>query len=129
MPTAATSSLFSTIYTTFDHNNLVIAFLLAALFSAFLVFRRPNRFHLLLLFGFSILTVNFEYEKHIIAPLREQTLLALAPNPNQHIRLQQYADLLLSVIIPMFMYTLGWAMIFWAMYIGGKTDDKKNSTL
>lgn len=125
---ALTDSLFSTVYSTFDHNNLVIAYVLAALFSAYLLFRHPNRFHSLLLFGFSILTLNFEYEKHIIAPLREQTLMALAPDPNVHLKLQQYTDLILSVLIPISLFIIGWVLIFWAMYTGGK-NGKKNSTL
>lgn len=132
MPTATadlTDSIFATIYSTFDHNNLVIAYALAALLSAFLVYLRPNRFHLLLLFGFSILAFNFEYEKHLIAPLRDQTLKALAPDPLSHIRTQRYTEVFLSVLVPIGLYVIGWSLIFWAMIIGGNKVGKKNSSV
>lgn len=127
--TDLTSSLFSTIYATFDHNNLVIAYFVATLISAFLVFRRPNRFHLLLLFGFAILTFNFEYEKHLIAPLRDQTLSAIAPNPNLHIKTQKFVEIFLSILVPIGLYILGWGLIFTAMFIGGQNHGKKNSSV
>ena len=122
-----TDSLFSTIYSTFDHNNLVIAFFLATIVSACLVFKRPNRFHLLLLFGFATLAFNFEYEKHIIAPLRDQTLSALAPDPNLHVRTQKYVEIFLSILVPIGLYIFGWGLIFWAMVIGGKVGKKDPS--
>ncbi len=121
-----TGSLLATIYSTFDHNKIVIAYALAAILAAFLVFKRPSRFHVLLLFGFAILAFTYEYEKHIIAPLREQTLQAVAPDPNVHVRTQKYLDIFLSVLIPIGLYITGWGLVFWAMVIGGK-NGKKNS--
>lgn len=122
------ASLLKTVYSTFEHNNVVIAFFLATLLAAFLVFRQPNRFHLLLLFGFAILTFNYEYEKHIIAPLTEQTLKAVAPDPSFHVRTQRYLDIFISVIVPIALWILGWGLIFWAMLIGGK-NRQKNPTV
>jgi hypothetical protein len=124
-----TDNIFSTIYSTFDHNNLVIAYVAAAFLAALLVFRRPNRFHLLLLFGFSLLAFNYEYEKHLIAPLRDQTLKALAPNPAVHIKTQYYTEIFLSVLVPIGLYSIGWGLLFWAMISGGKQVGKKNSSI
>lgn len=122
------SNLINTIYMTFDHNKIVIGYFLALLLATILVFKKPNRFHLLLLFGFAILTFNYEYEKHIIAPLREQTLQAVAPNPNLNIRAQRYIDVFLAVVTPIGLFITGWGLIFWAMIIGGN-NGKKNSTV
>ena len=121
-------NLLSTIYSTFDHNKIVIAYFSAALLSAFLVFKKPTRYHVLLLFGFALLAFTYEYEKHIIAPLRDQTLQAVAPDPNYHIRTQKYLDIFLSVLVPIGLYIVGWGLIFWALILGGK-DGKNNSSV
>lgn len=121
------NSLIATIYSTFDHNKIVLAYFAAALLSAFLVFKKLTRFHVLLLFGFVILAFTYEYEKHIIAPLRDQTLQALTPDPNVHVKTQKYLDIFLSVLIPIGFYITGWGLVFWAMIIGGKNSQKNSS--
>ena len=123
------SNLINTIYLTFDHNKVVLGYFLALLLSAFLVFKKPSRFHLLLLFGFTILTFNYEYDKHIIAPLREQTLQAVAPDPNLNIRTQRYVNIFLSVLVPIGLFIFGWALLFWAMMIGGRNSGQKDPSL
>lgn len=120
-------SLVSTIYSTFDHNKIVIAYFAAALLAGFLVFKKPTRFNVLLLFGFALLAFTYEYEKHIIAPLRDQTLQALIPDPNVHVKTQKYLDIFLSVLIPIGLYITGWGLVFWAMIIGGKNGQKNSS--
>lgn len=122
-----TDSLIATVYSTFDHNKIVLAYFAAALLSAFLVFKKPSRFHVLLLFGFASLAFTYEYEKHIIAPLREQTLQAVAPDSTAHLRTQKYLDIFLSVLVPMGLYILGWGLLFWAMILGGKNSQKNPS--
>ena len=121
-------NIINTIYATFDHNKIVIGYIGALILAAFLVFKKPTRFHLLLLFGFAILTFNYEYEKHIIAPLREQTLQAVTPDPTLNIRTQRYMDVFLSVLVPIGLFITGWGLIFWAMIIGG-SNSKKNSAV
>ena len=120
-------NLLTTIYSTFDHNKIVIAYVCAALLGGFLVFKKPTRYHVLLLFGFAILAFTYEYEKHIIAPLRDQTLQAVAPDPNVHVRTQKYLDIFLSVLFPIGLYVTGWGLIFWAMILGGKNRQKNSS--
>ena len=128
MPTPELAdSLLETVYSTFDHNKIVIAYFAAAFLAGFLVFKKPSRYHTLLLFGFAILAFTYEYEKHIIAPLRDQTLQAVAPDPNVHIRTQKYIDIFLSLLVPIGLYIFGWGLIFWAMTLGGKNSQKNSS--
>lgn len=116
------SSLLNTIFLTFSHNEFVIAFALATLLSAYLVFIKPSRYHVLLLFGYAILVLSYEYEKHISIPLTEQTLKSLAPVPGTHLRTQQYVNTFLSIFLPVGIFVTGWLLIFWAMLIGGKNE-------
>jgi hypothetical protein len=131
MPTDSSLShnLLTSLYSTFDHNKVVIGFFMSALVSAFLVFKKPSRFHLLLLFGFAILTFEYEYDKHILAPLRDQTLQSVTPDPNLNIRTQRYIDGVLRALIPMILFILGWGMVLWAMLIGGKKSGQKDTTV
>lgn len=122
------ASLFNTLYSTFDHNQIVIAYVAAAIVAASLLIRKPNRFHVLLLLGFTILAINFQYDKHIIEPLRAQTLQAVIPTPGTHTRAARVIDVLLTVLVPIGFFIIGWGLIFWAMIIGGERG-KKNSTV
>ncbi|MCL5411905.1 MAG: hypothetical protein M1150_04210 [Patescibacteria group bacterium] len=119
LPPDLKQNLLQSIYLLFSHNHIVIAYSGGAVLAAILSFLKPNRFHLLLLLGFLILAFNFEYDKHIIEPLRNQTLTSIIGNGN-HVKAEYYLDLFISEVIPVILYVLGWGLIFLAMIIGGK---------
>ncbi len=119
-------SLTNTIYAIFAHNYLVIAYVLGAIIAACLVLIRPNRFHLILLFGFASLAFGFEYDKHIIEPFRNQTLVSMA-TAKPHFKVNQLIDSFIGEILPMLFYLFGWGMIFLAMILGGKNKKKEVS--
>ena len=104
-----------TLYLTFSHNQLVIAYVAGVVISAFMAFKKPSRFYLMLLLGFAILAFNFEYDKHIIDGLREQTLNAIVTDPGKHFRAQRFISLVITELVPVGLYILGWGTIFVAI--------------
>ena len=64
--------------------------------------------------GFALLTFSFEYDKHIVDGLREQTLNSLI-TVNQHYTLQKYINIVLGVLGPIVLYVVGWFFVFVAL--------------
>lgn len=114
-----TQGVIRTLYLTFAHNELVIAYVFGLVISAVMAFKRPNRFYLLLLIGFAILAFNFEYDKHIIEALREQTLTSIVTDPSKHFRAQRLLRLVISELVPVILYIAGWGCIFAAIISQG----------
>ncbi|PIZ45553.1 hypothetical protein CO180_01330 [candidate division WWE3 bacterium CG_4_9_14_3_um_filter_41_6] len=113
-------SLTHALYTTFNHNQTVIAYVAAIFVSAVLAIKRPNRFSILMLVGFLLLGFGFEYDKHIIGPLTRQTLEAVVINPDAHVRATKVINIFLGEILPIVFYVVGWGFVFWGMILGGK---------
>lgn len=117
--------IIRTIYLTFAHNELVLAYVTGLVISAVMAFKRPNRFFLLLLIGFAILAFNFEYDKHIIDALREQTLTAIVTDPGKHFRAQRFISIVISELVPVVLFLAGWGCIFMALVSQGFKDNYK----
>lgn len=113
-----------TVYLLFTHNYLVFAYFLGLIVSIFIAMIRPSRFIIFMLLGFAILVLSFEYDKHLIVPFREQTLRSLITT-TPHYRLQKLINLVVSEIIPMLLYLLGWLFIYGAMIVGALKKEKK----
>lgn len=107
-------SLINTSYSLFSHNYVVLVYLFGSFLSAVLCLIKPNRFHLLLLLGFLILSFTYEYDKHLIEPLRRQTLESLLGSVESqvHPKVNRLVGLVVSELIPIFSYVLGWGLIF-----------------
>lgn len=103
-----------TFYLLFSHNYEAFAFFVGILIGVILAFYRPSRFALLILLGFAILLFSFEYDKHIIVGLREQTLKSLITT-TPHFKVARIVNLLLSDIMPILLYVAGWGMVFTAI--------------
>jgi hypothetical protein len=125
LPPDLKENIIQSLYLIFTHNQIVIAYTAGAVLAGVLSFIRPNRFHLLLLFGFLILAFNYEYDKHIIEPFRNQTIQSIVGEGN-HVRARHYLDLFISEIIPIILYLLGWGLIFLSMIIGGKKESSQS---
>lgn len=118
-------NILVTLYLLFSHNYIVFAYFLGLIISIILAIYRPSRFTTFILLGFAILLFSFEYDKHIILPLRDQTinsLITLTP----HYKVQKIVDLLISVVLPVLFYTIGWLFIFLAI-INASLDDRKRN--
>lgn len=115
------ATIIHTVYGTFSHNYVLFSYLLGFLVSTVLVIFRPSRFSFLLVLGFLILAFSFEYDKHIAAGLREQTLEALM-HDRTYYRTQKIVSLFISEVLPMFLYLLGWVLVYIALVIGGMKE-------
>lgn len=127
LPPDLQQNLIHTLYALFIHNYIVFAYFFGFLLSVIISIIRPSRFSILLLLGFAILTFSFEYDKHIIEGFRQQTLQSLITE-KPHYRLERLIDLIISEILPIIFYLLGWGLIYLALFLEGikKKKDKKD---
>lgn len=116
-------NFINTIYAIFIHNYLVIAYVSGVVLSAILSLAKPTRYHIFLFFGFCLLVFAFEYNKHIAEPFYNQTLQSLI-TVKEHYKVRKLLDLLISELIPVASFTLGWGFIFVAMVLGGKVNQR-----
>ncbi len=119
------SNVIHTIYALFIHNYILLAYLLGLIISVFIAFKKPSRFSLFLILGFAILAFSFEYDKHIVEGLRQQTLQSLI-TAQPHQRIQKWTSLIIGEILPIFFYVFGWLMIYLAILIEGTKQKRKN---
>jgi ABC-type dipeptide/oligopeptide/nickel transport system permease component len=117
-------NIISTIYLLFAHNYIAFAYFTGVVIGIGLAFYRPSRFSTLVLLGFAILLFSFEYDKHIIEPLRQQTLNSLITG-TPHYKVQRIINLLISDILPILFYICGWVLIFTALIRSALKEEKK----
>lgn len=111
-------SLINTFYLTFTHNYIPIAYFGGILISLMMSIYKPSRFTIFLLLGFTLLLFGYEYDKHIVAGLREQTLNSIATEI-PHYKLQRIISLIISDLLPIFLYLSGWLFVYIAIIYGG----------
>lgn len=109
-------NLFYTLYFIFLHNFSAIFYFTGIIFSAALLFFKPTRWKALLLFGFIILLFAFEYNKHIVEPLKEQTINSLI-TVRQHYKTQKAVNLVLVKVLPVLLPLSGWFLVFTGLYL------------
>lgn len=123
-----TDGIINTIFLTFLHNQYAIAFFFGALLSLAALLIKPSRSTVLLLIGFITLFIGFEYDKHIIIPLQDQTLSSLGLEESggsaQTLVLRTFQKLL-----PVFFFTVGWGSIFIVIFRKTLLGFKKEKTL
>ncbi len=117
-------NIFVTIYLLFTHNYIAFAYLAGLLIGIALSIWRPSRFSTFILLGFAILLFSFEYDKHIISGLRNQTLQSLI-TVKQHYKVQRIVTLVITEILPVFLYCLGWGMIYLSIIFAALKMHKK----
>ncbi len=111
-------NVIHTIYALFVHNYIVFAYFFGLLLSLYLAIKSPSRFAVFLSIGFALLTFSYEYDKHIVAGLREQTINSLI-TAEPHYRLQRWLNILIGEVFPILFYLVGWAMIYIALFLKG----------
>ena len=115
-------NIIHTIYLTFAHNYILLAYLTGLGISVIMALRKPSRYATLLILGFAVLAFSFEYDKHIIDGLREQTINSLI-TVQQHNKVQKWTTALITDITPVMLYIGGWALLFIAMFSKSKSRD------
>lgn len=104
-------SIFVTLYLMFSHNYEAIAYFSGMVLGIVLMIWKPSRFATFIMLGFAVLLFQFEYDKHIIVALRDQTLTSLATTAT-HQRFTKMVSLFISDLVPILLYLLGWGMVF-----------------
>lgn len=114
--------IINTIFLTFLHNQYAIAFFGGSLLSLIALLIKPSRYPVLLLIGFITLFIGFEYDKHIIQPLQDQTLTSLGLDESSG-SASKLVIRTFQKLLPVFFFTVGWGSIFIAIF--GKIFFKK----
>jgi hypothetical protein len=117
-------NIFVTVYLLFTHNYIAFAYFFGMLIGIGLSIWRPSRFSTFIFLGFAILLFSFEYDKHIIAGLRDQTLKSLI-TVKQHYKVQRLVTLVITEILPVLFYLLGWGMVYLAIIFAALKMHKK----
>ena len=119
-------NIIVTIYLLFTHNYIAFAYFGGMLIGILLSVYRPSRFATFIFLGFGLLLFSYEYDKHIIVGLREQTIKSLI-TITPHFKLQRIVNLLISEVLPVIFYILGWGMILGSVvYAGMKLGERKS---
>ena len=71
---------------------------------------KPTRGKIVMLWGFIILLFAFEYSKHILEPLKEQTIQSLITQ-RESVRIEYYITKILTRAVPFGLPILGWMLI------------------
>lgn len=117
-------NIFVTIYLLFSHNYIALAYFTGLIIGIFLSIKWPSRFSTFIFLGFGILLFSYEYDKHIIDGLREQTMKSLI-TIQPHLRLQRVINVTISEILPIVFYVAGWAFIYLAILYGARKLGKR----
>jgi hypothetical protein len=92
---------------------------------------KPTRAMILIMLGFGLLLFGFQYNKHILIPLKQQTESALITERQSH-RTQRAIDLTLARVLPLAFPLAGWSSIVFGFLIGvlfewrGRDKDTEN---
>jgi|GEM_PF-988467 len=111
------SNLITGLYLLFAHNGLLIIYVFGALVSLLLIFLKPRRLTVLYFLAFLTLAFGFEYDKHLIVPLRDQTIATVVADPETHLFTQRLINLFISEFIPVALFILGWGLLFLAILL------------
>lgn len=101
------TGLFQLLYFTFLHNADAIAFFIGILFIFALLLKKPSRVLVLFLLSFILLELRFQYLKHIVDPLYDQTVGAMLQT-GTFLRTRRFFDLFINDLVPMILYLGGW---------------------
>lgn len=105
------AGIIQTAYLTFSHNQIAIAFFIGIIVALLLAIYKPSRTNILLIIAFSLLLFGFEYDKHIVTPLQEQTLNSLNLDQSDA-GAKKVISYSLTVLVPIGLFILGWGIIF-----------------
>ena len=109
-------NIFYTVYFTVTHNVPVFVYGAGILVSSILAIVKPKRSYVLFLLGFIILLFAFEYQKHILDGLKEQTINALI-TIQEHNLVRRIVNIVLIKLLPFGMPVVGWTFIVFGAYL------------
>ncbi|MBQ6437975.1 hypothetical protein IJJ12_01165 [bacterium] len=113
--------IFQLIYFTYLHNQLVIGFLLTAGVALYALIKKPTRERVFWFVGFLVLMLHFEYQKHIVADLADQTIATLFLEEG-HYRFRWLTQVFIYHAIPLVMWLVGWGSVILGLWESLKHD-------
>ncbi len=114
------STYIQTLYLTFTHNKELMGYVLGFVIMTIVSLIKPTRSHLLVTFGFLILGFGFEYDKHIINGLRDQTINALQVGQGVSATRLNYVNIFLTHLLPIIFWLTGWGILLIGLIFTGK---------
>jgi len=116
-------NIFYTVYFIFIHNFLAIFYFCGIIASIITLLIKPARWKVLLLIGFILLLFGFEYNKHIVGPLKDQTLNSLI-TVRQHFKVYRIVNFFLGKALPIILPLSGWSLVSIAIYLAVQSQKR-----
>ena len=104
-----------TVYLTVVDNVTALIYAAGICISAVMAIRKPTRSAVFFLLGFILLLFAFEYKKHILDGLKEQTLNALI-TVQEHNTVRRIVNIVLVKAAPILLPLSGWTFIVLGIY-------------
>jgi len=119
-------NILYTVYFTITHNVPVFVYGTGILVSIVLAIIRPSRSYIFFLLGFIFLLFAYEYQKHILDGLKEQTINALI-TIQEHNKVRRLVNIILVRAAPILLPLGGWGLVIMGIYLF-KREREKNAT-
>jgi FtsH-binding integral membrane protein len=113
-----------TVYLTIADNVSAVFFACGIALSAFVALRKPSRHAIFFLLGFILLLFGFEYKKHILDGLRDQTINALITT-QEHYTVRRIVNIVLVKLAPILFPFVGWVFVITGGYLYRKSKIKR----
>ena len=109
-----------------NHNLPLVVYGALTFLALLLTVLKPSRTALFLFLGFLLLTLNFEYEKHLLAKIIRDMLDLMFPMGT---RFTKYAliKLFLETIVPVTLTFVGWGLIALSVFLSFFQGLRRNS--
>lgn len=103
-------NLMYAVYFMITHNIEAIFYAAGVIIMLIWTLYKPTRWKILIMWGFIILLFSFQYKKHILDALVEQTRNSLITE-RQSWRLERYINIILAKLVPFALPLFGWFLI------------------
>lgn len=103
-------NLLYTLYFILTHNAIPIIYSAGLLLVTISSLQKPTRGKILILWGLAILLFVYEYNKHILEGIKEQTINSLITE-RESIRIEYIITKFFTRIIPLVLPLTGWGLI------------------
>ena len=111
------------------HNFEAVLYSFGIIFTTLWMLYKPSRAKLLMLWGFIFLLFAFEYKKHIVEGLTEQTINSLITE-RQSYRIERYVNVILNKLVPLGLPLAGWSLIVFGIILPfTRLEDKIDNKL
>ena len=109
-------NILYTVYFTVTHNIPVFVYGTGILVAVVFAIIKPARSYIFFLLGFILLLFAYEYQKHILDGLKEQTINALI-TIQEHNKVRRLVNIILVKGAPILLPLTGWAFILGGIYL------------